>query len=440
MACLAISRRSGARDTERCISQWTRKCCHIHCKRAFSSSSPRRRSPLENNDLLDKLVTRVVDSPCKRSNSKRSDKKQSKARDRAAERANDFHQCFRSMYGEDRWERLGSALLGPTKPAALANPFVAGTASADRPSLGRDDAGSGICAGEPLPLVPERIPWVRPLDALWMDEGESRLEPPTPADPSGLLQYYCLDPSSLLPVIALGILGETASSSCTDEEDSTMSILDMCAAPGGKALAIFQALSSSGKIEDGAVVVANEPSRDRQRRLCNILNDYLPPTVLRSSAIVTGLDGVAFGSVGSNAESDHSSLAGVVDPHILPFSHVLCDAPCSGERHLLRNSESFRNWKASSGVKNRKRQRALLQASIAACQKGGTIVYSTCTVDVRENDDVVERILSRRKDLVELMELQFEIGERTEHGWIVLPDHLSCEGLGPLYVAAFRRL
>ena len=75
--------------------------------------------------------------------------------------------------------------------------------------------------------------------------------PPPKKTSNGLLAYYLMDAASILPVVTLGV-------------DPSSTVLDMCAAPGGKSVLIAQLLSGSG------VLVSNEPVYTRRGKLFRV--------------------------------------------------------------------------------------------------------------------------------------------------------------------------
>lgn len=78
------------------------------------------------------------------------------------------------------------------------------------------------------------------------------------------------------------------------------------------------------------------------------------------------------------------------------FDRILVDAPCSGTGTLARNPEI--KWKLRSEDLSdlAARQRAILASALDALSPGGTLVYSTCSLEPEENEDVVEAVASRR--------------------------------------------
>lgn len=147
-------------------------------------------------------------------------------------------------------------------------------------------------------------------------------------------------------------------------------ILDMCAAPGGKTIQLA---------DTGAFVISNEPLNPRRKALIYNIN--------RTSMIntaVTNIDGTRFG----NSYPEF-------------FDKILVDAPCSGE------GMSYKTWGPISRnewlIKSLARMQVkLMESAIQACKIGGTIVYSTCTLNQIENEEVISTITQKYKGVVEL--------------------------------------
>ena len=134
-------------------------------------------------------------------------------------------------------------------------------------------------------------------------------------------------------------------------------VLDLCAAPGGKTTHLAALMGDEGRV----VAVERHPGRA----------DALRATAARMRATcieVVTADATAF-------------VAGE------PFDRVLVDPPCSG-LGTLRSRPDLR-WRASVSDELLAEQRAILAAATAAVRPGGRIVYSTCTLSERENEEVV---------------------------------------------------
>lgn len=216
----------------------------------------------------------------------------------------------------------------------------------------------------------------------------------------GLSRPYFLDEASLIAAQALAV-------GPGDE------VLDLCAAPGGKSLVLALAAGPSGSL------VANDRSSARRSRLKRVIADHLP-SPLAARVRITSHDAARWGLYERDA-----------------YDRVLVDVPCSSERHLLSAPSYLAKWSPARTRHLAAQGYAMLAAAVDAARPGGTILYSTCTLSPRENDEVVERILTRRERLVTCEGVQAPCGEPTRHGWIILPDR--CAGRGPIYFARLRK-
>lgn len=218
----------------------------------------------------------------------------------------------------------------------------------------------------------------------------------------GLYPFYYMDPASV--IVARNLKVEPGAK-----------VLDMCAAPGGKSLILFEQMQGQG------LLVCNELSRNRKERLKRVLSEYIPSEKL-SNVDVRGFDGNKYG-IHQKEE----------------FDYVLLDAPCSGERHLIETPSEMAKWSKKRTQRLAQGQYSLLCSALLACKPSGEITYSTCSLSHLENDGVIEKILAKKGQSVELLE-EFEnynFGERTKYGMIFLPD--QC-GFGPLYMARLRKI
>ena len=142
-------------------------------------------------------------------------------------------------------------------------------------------------------------------------------------------------------------------------------VLDLCAAPGGKTTQIADLAS------DAAVIVATDLHEHRLRTLVS----------------TAGLQGLA---------SIHCAALDGLQSLPFPdgaFDRVLVDAPCSGTGTLRRNPEI--RWRISTAdiVDLAERQKQLLRNAARVVKTGGRLVYSTCSVERDENEDVVQEFL-----------------------------------------------
>ncbi len=161
--------------------------------------------------------------------------------------------------------------------------------------------------------------------------------------------------SSSLPVIAL-------------EPKAGELILDMCAAPGGKTGLIAMIT------EDQAILVSNDKRIDRLTALVSNIK-----RLGITCAITTRHRGEQF-------------------PFGIPFDKVLVDAPCSGEGRYRIGLEGEILYQKGTGRANHPAiQKGLLVRAFDLVKPGGIIVYSTCTINPKENEEVVDYLLRKRQ-------------------------------------------
>ena len=222
-----------------------------------------------------------------------------------------------------------------------------------------------------------------------------------PRDENNLLQYYVMDLASIYVAKALGV-------------QNGDSVLDMCAAPGGKSLILAEMMGAEGEL------TANELSEPRRDRLKKVIQQYIPRDV-RDRVWTTGRDGGKF------------ALS-----HPEKFDRVLIDAPCSGERHLFVDESAMKEWKKTRSEKLAQRQYALLTAGLIAMKPGGRMVYSTCSISPLENDQVIAR-LQKKKEGFRVVESSSPVAgaEQTEFGIQLWPD---LTGFGPMYYCVLEKL
>ncbi len=212
------------------------------------------------------------------------------------------------------------------------------------------------------------------------------------------LHDYSLDPASLLPVKNLRV-----------EKDQH--IADFCASPGGKTLAmVFQ-------LRGQAFWWCNDMSPTRVGRLRAVLHDCVPPEILKNIDVKC---------------SDASRWGLTRKEH---FDRVLVDAPCSGERHLLKAPSEVGRWSLKGSKRLVIRQHSLLCSAFDSLKPGGRLVYSTCSINPIENDGVIER-LNKSREGFRIVTVEESIGEPTKHGWIVMPDRAPA---GPIYFSVIEK-
>ncbi|XP_043521967.1 5-methylcytosine rRNA methyltransferase NSUN4 [Frieseomelitta varia] len=233
---------------------------------------------------------------------------------------------------------------------------------------------------------------------------------------TGVSDYYLFDGGSILPVLALDI------------QFNDM-VLDMCAAPGGKALTIFQTLMPR-------VLVANDVGQSRINRLKNVMNEYVSNICEgQNMLIITQQDGR---SIDENGR----------------YNKILVDVPCTTDRHMLHSDDNniFKPSRTKERLKMPEIQAEILTTALKLVSVGGTVVYSTCALSPVQNDGVVQVALKRAweenncvmvvKDMTEaLLPLQciYNFGNiDLKYGHIVIPTLQN--NWGPMYFCKMEKV
>lgn len=148
-------------------------------------------------------------------------------------------------------------------------------------------------------------------------------------------------------------------------------VLDLCAAPGGKATALGSALKGQG------LLVANDISTSRARALLRNLE----------------LFGI------SNVFVANETPAKMVRTFREYFDKIILDAPCSGEGMFRKEDALVRDWTPEKSLELSQIQRELIRQATDMLKPGGLLLYSTCTFAPEEDEGTIHSILSEREDL-----------------------------------------
>lgn len=167
---------------------------------------------------------------------------------------------------------------------------------------------------------------------------------------------YSQEPSAMFPVEMMGI----------EKGDY---VLDVCSAPGGKSIQILEKLEGSGMLVSNEIV-------------------YSRAKILYENLTRIGFDNFA---ITCNTPEDYKKTN-------LKFDKILVDAPCGGEGMIRKNGFDYDAFKLSNIETNAKRQLSILNSVKDLLKKGGTLVYSTCTYDIKENEEVVVKFLKENPD------------------------------------------
>ena len=187
-----------------------------------------------------------------------------------------------------------------------------------------------------------------------------------------------------------------------------MRVLDVCAAPGGKSFAAAIAMEDRGEI---------------------ISCDIHPhkQALIENGARRLGLNSIR--AVTQNGKERVPEWEGA-------FDLVITDVPCSG-LGIIRKKPDIRYKDPAPLAGLPAIQRSILDNASAYVKPGGVLLYSTCTLLERENEDVVNGFLEKHPDFtLEKLELPAPIG-RVEEGHVTLWPHIH--GTDGFFIAKLRR-
>lgn len=160
-------------------------------------------------------------------------------------------------------------------------------------------------------------------------------------------------------------------------------VLDLCAAPGGKSTQLAAALAGEG------LLISNEihPARSK------ILSQNIERMGIRN-AVVT-----------------NETPQMLANMYFQAFDCVVVDAPCSGEGMFRKDEEAIRQWSAENVEMCAARQKEILAEAVKMVRPGGRLIYSTCTFESAENEDMITWLLREYPE--------FEPAEAVPHAGII---------------------
>lgn len=167
---------------------------------------------------------------------------------------------------------------------------------------------------------------------------------------------YSQDPSAMMPIASIPF-----------EFPENMTVLDLCAAPGGKSSQLAIKLNGNGYL------VSNEINVGRNQILLSNLE-----RMGYKNTIVTNMapDKLAANFPGA-------------------FDLIVIDAPCSGEGMFRKYPESILEWSINNVELCANRQKNIIDDIMPALNTGGYILYSTCTYSKEEDEDIIEYITNK---------------------------------------------
>ncbi len=250
-----------------------------------------------------------------------------------------FTQYTRQLMGDERFERYLQSFEEQTPVSIRLNPSKT--------------KGQTVVEGE-------QVPWCR--DAYYLSQ-----RPNFTMDP--LLHagcYYVQEAASMFldEVLRQHLTTghETQGGSYTG---GPRTALDLCAAPGGKSTLLRNVLPTD------CVLFSNEPIRQRANILAENVQKWGQP-----NHIVT-----------NNYPKDYRKSK-------IKFDLILCDVPCSGEGMFRKDEATIREWSPQQVEKCWQLQRDIVSDAWSCLNAGGLLIYSTCTFNIKENEENIRWICS----------------------------------------------
>lgn len=237
---------------------------------------------------------------------------------------------------------------------------------------------------QPQDLLEKQIFSLRPVP--WCENGYYYSENERPAKHpyyhAGL--YYLQEPSAMTPAAVLPI----------EEGDS---VLDICAAPGGKTTQLAAKLGNTG------ILFANDISAGRAKALLKNVE----------------LSGI------QNCFVMSEPPAKLAERFTGYFDKILIDAPCSGEGMFRKEPDMVKSWNAELINFCTEQQADILEHCAGMLKTGGMLVYSTCTFAKAENEDSIGAFLEKHTEFS-------LVAIPKEHGFVAgLPPYEHCARLYP---------
>ena len=246
----------------------------------------------------------------------------------------EFEAYTRPLFGEERWKRYLASFSEETPVSVRYNPL-----KQQLLSEGDDN----------LPVT-SPVPWCR--NAFYLSE-----RPDFTLDPlfhAGL--YYVQEASSMFLDEVMRQLSSLL--------PPPTSVLDLCAAPGGKSTLLRAAMPAE------ATLYSNEVNRKRANILYENIRKQGYPNV-----IVTSCSSADYGASGQD------------------FDIILTDVPCSGEGMFRKDPDTISEWSLQNVMKCSKLQREIVADVWPRLKPGGLLIYSTCTFNLHENEENILWIL-----------------------------------------------
>ena len=197
----------------------------------------------------------------------------------------------------------------------------------------------------------EQIPWCR--EGFWIEHSKKERRDIGNLIEHTLGYFYIQEAASMIPPLALS----------PGPRDI---ILDIAASPGSKTTQIAQHMNNGG------ILIANDYTIERMKPLSINLQRCAV-----TNAIITLMEGQWFKKSG------------------IEFDRILVDAPCSGTGTIRKSLKTISIWNPDMVRRLSITQKQLIETGFNLLKDGGTLVYSTCSLEPQENEGVVDFLLGK---------------------------------------------
>lgn len=195
--------------------------------------------------------------------------------------------------------------------------------------------------------------------------------------------FYLQEPSAILVSYLLN----------PNEKDT---LLDLCAAPGGKTIGASLLMHNKG------LIISNDLARDR----CFILQENVQ-RMGRGNVVITNND-----------------FLSVYQYYTNYFTKIIVDAPCSGSGMFRKEEKMADDWSLNKVFKFSMTQCELIDIAYEMLAPGGTLVYSTCSYSYEEDEMVIKHLLDHTNAIIEPIPMNESYYQSKEKIGIHLFPHL----------------
>ncbi len=184
----------------------------------------------------------------------------------------------------------------------------------------------------------------------------------------------------------------------------------MCAAPGGKTLNAAEMMNNTGKIISRDIYTAKLKLIENEMRRLGI----------------------------TNVKVEEYDAAKLDDSLIDKADYVIADVPCSGLGIIRRKPEIKYNKTNINDITEIQYQ--ILENGSKYLKQGGELVYSTCTTNIEENYELINRFLNNNKNyvLADISDNIDEYFETAKKGYVEIYPHLN--GMDGFFIAKIKRI